>query len=189
MKPRHHVLPTGLVAALLSIAIAPAFALSDEPTKDLEPEAATEAPGDAPTDPPAPAPAMTQQVLEDLVRRVAGDVEGRPGAIRFTFGEVTIFCVSDPRFDRMRLIAPIIATDQLTPEHTRRMLEANFHSALDARYATSEGVLYAAFIHPLSPLTEPQLASAIRQVATLAATFGTHYSSGELRFGEERESL
>ncbi len=32
------------------------------------------------------------------------------------------------------------------------MMIANFHTALDARYAISDGVIYAAFIHPLSSL-------------------------------------
>lgn len=66
-----------------------------------------------------------------------------------------------------------------------RVLEANFHSALDARYATSDGVLYAAFIHPLSPLTEAEVRSAVAQVASLVRSFGTTYSSGELAYGGE----
>lgn len=66
-----------------------------------------------------------------------------------------------------------------------RVLEANFHSALDARYATSDGVLYAAFIHPLSPLTEAEVRSAVAQVASLVRSFGTTYSSGELVYGGE----
>ena len=66
-------------------------------------------------------------------------------------------------------------------------MAANFHTALDGRYATSEGVLYAAFIHPLSPLTEEELASALRQVAALARNFGTTYSSDALLYGGRRE--
>ena len=83
----------------------------------------------------------------------------------------------------MRIVTPIIAVEELTPEQVARILEANFHTALDARYATSQGILYAAFIHPLEPLQEAQLASAVRQVANLARTFGSEYTSGELRYG------
>ena len=54
---------------------------------------------------------------------------------------------------------------------------------LDAQYATNEGVLYSAFIHPLSPLTDGEARSAIDQVANLALTFGTTYQSGNLIFG------
>ena len=63
------------------------------------------------------------------------------------------------------------------------MLEANFHSALDGRYAISNGMVYAAYIHPLSPLRPEEVRSALRQVAELGKTFGTTYSSGELLFG------
>ena len=63
------------------------------------------------------------------------------------------------------------------------MLIANYHSSLDARYAVSQGIVYSAFLHPLSTLADDQLASALRQVAALATTFGSTYSSGELMFG------
>ena len=72
---------------------------------------------------------------------------------------------------------------KLTPEQVSRILEANFHTALDARYATSKGYLYAAFIHPLSLLTEREIRSAVVQVANLARAFGTTYSSGGLVYG------
>lgn len=62
-------------------------------------------------------------------------------------------------------------------------MEANFHSALDARYAVSDGVLYSAFIHPLASLTERDLISGIGQTRQLALTFGRKYSSGALHFG------
>lgn len=53
------------------------------------------------------------------------------------------------------------------------MLEANFHSALDVRYATSNGLVYAAYIHPLSLLRREEIHSALRHVAKLVKTFGT----------------
>ncbi len=65
----------------------------------------------------------------------------------------------------------------------KRMLDTNFHSALDARYVTSNGLVYAAYIHPLSPLRREEILSVLRQVAELVKTFGTPYSSGELSFG------
>ena len=89
----------------------------------------------------------------------------------------------------MRLIATIAPVADLTAEHIARILEANFHTALDARYATSNGYLYAAFIHPLSPLTEGELGSAVAQVSNLARTFGTTYSSGELVYGGSKPPI
>jgi hypothetical protein len=80
----------------------------------------------------------------------------------------------------MRLITPVRRISELSPEQVPRVLEANFHTTLDARYATSEDILYAAYIHPLSFLSEVELRSAVRQVSNLALSFGSTYSSGEL---------
>ena len=178
MQPRSLLalaLPFALVV-LLFVVFSPAWGPALTPPK--------EAPGGTTSSTP-----MTQASLEALIRRVAENVQGDPGAIQFEIAGVTLLCISDVDFDRMRLIAPITATEHITQEHTRHMLEANFHSALDARYATSDGIVYAAFVHPLSLLGEAELASAIQQVATLASTFGTHYTSGVLRYGGEREQL
>jgi hypothetical protein len=71
----------------------------------------------------------------------------------------------------------------LTRQHLDAALESNFHKALDARYATSKGVLYSAYMHRLSELSELQLISAVEQVANLALTFGGEYSSGTLVYG------
>ena len=84
--------------------------------------------------------------------------------------------------NRMRIVSPVVKESRLTREQRRRILEANFHTALDARYATSQGTVYATFIHPLSQLTAAELRSAISQVANLVKTFGTTYSSGALEF-------
>ncbi|MEM7595784.1 MAG: hypothetical protein AAF383_30500, partial [Cyanobacteria bacterium P01_A01_bin.83] len=63
-----------------------------------------------------------------------------------------------------------------------KMMVANFHTALDARYAISNGVVVTTFIHPLSSLQERDLLSALNQVSSLAETFGTSYTSGEVLF-------
>lgn len=124
--------------------------------------------------------AMTQERLESLLRTLAPGAEGVPGSLAFRFEGVRIECISDTQHDRMRLVTAIVPVSELSAEQVARVLEANFHSALDTRYAASRGYLYAAFIHPLSPLSENELRSAVAQVANLAKTFGTTYSSGEL---------
>lgn len=91
-------------------------------------------------------------------------------------------CLVDPNFDRMRFIAPITEVGELDDATKDAVLEANFHTALDARYGSSNGLLFAAFIHPLSSLDEPLARSALDQVAALVHTFGTQYSSGSLEF-------
>lgn len=123
---------------------------------------------------------MTEEYLASLVRSMAPAAAGIEGALTFRFSGVEIRCISDTEHDRMRLIAVITPVSKLTGEQIGRILEANFHTALDARYATSQGNLYAAFLHPLSALTEVELRSAVSQVANLVRTFGATYSSGEL---------
>lgn len=121
--------------------------------------------------------------LERVLRDVADELDGGDGRWQLRLGEVPLACMTDLHFDRMRIIAPIIELDEVSDELRDQCLEANFHTALDARYATSDGVLYAAFIHPLSPLDAEQVESAVRQVANLVETFGSTFSSGELVFG------
>ena len=71
-------------------------------------------------------------------------IPGRGPVLEFTFQGTRLACVSDREHDRMRIIAPIRRQSELSADQIVRILEANFHTALDARYATSEGVLYAA---------------------------------------------
>ncbi|MCA9652557.1 MAG: hypothetical protein H6712_25155 [Myxococcales bacterium] len=126
---------------------------------------------------------MDLEELERVLQGVADEVEGEDGRWQLRLGEVPLACMTDLHFDRMRIIAPIVELDEVSDELRDQCLEANFHTTLDARYATSDGVLYAAFIHPLSPLDAEQVESALRQVANLVETFGTTFSSGELVFG------
>jgi hypothetical protein len=126
---------------------------------------------------------MQLDELEAVLRTEADEIHGNDGAWELVIEHVTMACLTDAGFDRMRVIAPIVEETDLTDEQLRAVLEANFHTALDARYATSDGVLYAAFIHPLSPLTEEQLRSALSQLVSLVETFGTTYTGGTLVFG------
>ncbi|MEO0409240.1 MAG: hypothetical protein AAF289_18005, partial [Cyanobacteria bacterium P01_A01_bin.135] len=78
--------------------------------------------------------------------------------------------------------------EDLTPAQVGNILIANFHTTLDARYAVSDGTVVATYLHPLSTLQEQDLRSAVRQVVSLAETFGTTYTSGELLFGPTGEA-
>jgi hypothetical protein len=64
-----------------------------------------------------------------------------------------------------------------------RLMQANFDSALDARYAVANGRLWGVFIHPLSPLEKNQFLSGLVQTVTVARTYGTGYTSGGAVFG------
>ena len=129
------------------------------------------------------APAMTLATLQGILKETVENLNGDNGQWRFTYSRVEMALLTNLPHDRMRIVAPIGAEAQLTDQQRKRMLEANFHSALDVRYATSNGLVYAAYIHPLSPLRREEIQSALRQVAELVKTFGTTYSSGELSFG------
>lgn len=148
----------------------------DPPTKD-EPSAAAPAPE------PEETAVMDMVKLDELLRDEAPDLKGGNGQWELVRHGVPVICLADPGADRMRLFAPVIEVSDMTDEQRQDVLDANFHTALDARYATAKGMLFAAYLHPLSTLTEADLRSAVDQVAVLARTFGTSYSSGLLEFG------
>jgi len=131
--------------------------------------------------------------LEEWIHRYATRVEGAPPLWRFRTGGRAAFCqcqqTSDLSIDRMRVVAPVISLQEAEQKGVRiqplleRILVANYHSALDPRYAIDDSkVIVAAFLHPLSTLSEGQFLSALQQVAEMVWTFGTSYSSSELIF-------
>ncbi|MEO0509568.1 MAG: hypothetical protein AAF065_06890 [Verrucomicrobiota bacterium] len=129
---------------------------------------------------------MTGASLESIIREVAvEDVNVNGNIIEFAFQGVSLVCIYDQTHNRMRIISPIVDYAEITNEQKDRMMQSNFHSALDARYASSGGVLYSAYIHPLASLSREDVLSAIYQVASLSLSFGKEYSSGILTFGEE----
>ena len=126
---------------------------------------------------------MELDALEAILNEVSESVQGGRGAWDFEIGEVRMTCMTDTHYDRMRIVAPIVEVRSIDAGHMYAMLEANYHTALDVRYAVSDAVVMAAFIHPLAELSDGQLRDAIRQVASAVQTFGDGYTSGELMFG------
>ena len=121
---------------------------------------------------------MTQSVMELLFAEEVDAILGPSGAIQTKVDGINVYLISDPVQDRMRIIAPIALAEKLDPRFLAIMLEANFYRTGDARYSTSDGVVYAAFMHPISSLSPTLLKSALAQVLSLAKTFGTRFSSG-----------
>lgn len=131
---------------------------------------------------------MNPEKLHTIISNYSTNVKINNNVISFEYEKVTIYCVWDANADRMRMISPIASTSDLSDELMELALKANYHTVLDARYAIGDDVLYAAFIHPLSPITKNEVESAIRQVSTAALTFGTSFTSGELVFpGNSKE--
>ncbi|MDF1727686.1 MAG: hypothetical protein P1U53_08050 [Sulfitobacter sp.] len=126
---------------------------------------------------------MTMARLGAIVKALDPEAVARGPAIEFTLDGIPILLIADPRADRMRAMVPIASAEGLDEEDLRRLMQANFDAALDARYAVANGRLWGVFIHPLSPLEKDQLLSGLVQTITVARTYGTAYTSGGAVFG------
>jgi len=130
---------------------------------------------------------MTQEKLERIIWQEAEQPEGKGGIVQFIYDDISMALISDENFDRMRIIAPVIRLEDVTQSQMNDILIANFQTTLDARYAANQGVLYSAFIHPLSSLTDEEVYSALGQVAALVKNFGTTYSSDTSLYLQQNE--
>jgi hypothetical protein len=128
---------------------------------------------------------MTRGRMELIFADQVDAIMGPPGAIQTQVDGINIYLISDPVHDRMRIMAPFAMVETLDRRVFDLLLRANFHSTLDARYAVSDGIVYAAFLHPISSLSPELLESALAQVLSLVKTFGTTFSSGVLGFGAQ----
>ncbi len=136
---------------------------------------------------------MNNQTLGELITKNADTIGGIPGNWKFIYKEIPMLCVTDEANNRMRIISPITESKNLDKDLLLDAMTANFHSALDVKYAISNGILWSAYIHPLKELSNEQLENAITQVYFAARTFGTTFSSTELIFGggdvKEKEKI
>lgn len=111
------------------------------------------------------------------------NLQSQPGQLQFALDDRSMIVLLNEESDRMRIITPVVSANRLTPQQVQNILIANFHTTLDARYALTDGTLVSLFVHRLSSLQDNDFRSALYQVANLAESFGTTYSSGELIFG------
>lgn len=135
--------------------------------------------GEAPT----PVEPMTIDRLAALVEALDAQAARTANTVEFTIKNVKMTLVADPAADRMRLVVGIAREGEVTPELMKRLMQANFDTALDARYGIAQGILWATFIHPLSSLGEDEFVSGIVQTVNLALTYGSSYTSGLFTFG------
>ncbi|MEM9917519.1 MAG: hypothetical protein AAF990_05450 [Bacteroidota bacterium] len=134
---------------------------------------------------------MSNQRMDKILREQAEAVEGQIGGWQVTFKNRLLLIITDERANRMRIFTPIAEQQYLGEEGMVKLLEANFHSALDAKYCLYDDFIISVFTHPLQELTEGQFVDALKQVATLADNFGTTYSSTDFIFApgaEEKEA-
>ena len=127
--------------------------------------------------------------LDSLISMVGDSIQGIEGMWQFQFKGRHLWVITDEDHNRMRIISPIALIEDLEKEHIMNAMTANFHTALDVKYAISEELMWAVFIHPLQELQHHQFVDAILQVFLAAENFGSTYASTELIFpgGEGRK--
>ncbi|MFK7935792.1 MAG: type III secretion system chaperone [Saprospiraceae bacterium] len=130
---------------------------------------------------------MNNKTMGKIFKKVADNLDGERGAWEVTYKERIMLVLTDETNNRMRIFTPIAAEEEVGTREFKIMLEANFHSALDAKYSLYNGYIISVYTHPLQELNEEQLIDALSQVAVLANNFGTTYSSTDLLFGVEQE--
>ena len=125
---------------------------------------------------------MNNETLEKLLTQTSDTIIGSKGRWKLLIKETTLICITDESNNRMRIISPITETDNLNEDVKTDLLIANFHTALDVKYAISDKILWSAFIHPLKELTEKQVKEAVKQVYLANINYGSTYSSTNLVF-------
>ncbi len=121
--------------------------------------------------------------LRSLIDKVGEDVTGRSGFWQFKLEGYSVLVITDGNADRTRIISPITFASALSETELMRITQANFDSALDARYAVARDTLWSTSLHPLRSLTDTEFLSGLGQVVNLVATYGKSYASGTLVFG------
>ncbi|HEB62796.1 MAG TPA: hypothetical protein ENI82_06560 [Bacteroidetes bacterium] len=125
---------------------------------------------------------MNNAYMNEILKEVIDEVQGELGNWQFIHNNHLVLIITDEAHNRMRIFTPVIEEQKLEDGQLTKMLKANFHSALDAKYCLFNEFVITVFTHPLKELQKDQFIDAIKQVLTLADTFGTTYSSTELIF-------
>lgn len=154
-----------LSAFLVVFTLAHAQAQSSEPLELVEPKG------------------MTAERLGVIIGLIDEDARREANTVEFAVDGHAIVLVYDEAADRMRLFSPVARVDELKEGELLRLMQANFDSALDARYGIAQGTLWGLFVHQLSSLSEEQFVEAIGQTINVVATFGDSYNSGVFVFG------
>lgn len=146
------------------------------PLEEAEPESAPDA-EDAP-------PTVTAAIdLLTVVTMIDEDASITGNGATFEVDGTPVTLVFDVNADRMRLFTRVASSDGISGAQLKRLMQANFDTALDARYAIAGGQVWSTYMHPLVSLSQDDFVSAIAQTVTLVRTYGTTFSSGALSFG------
>ena len=129
-----------------------------------------------------PNESMTIARLDQILKQLEPSIKGPTGRWQLIRDGIQLMVLTDESGNRVRIVAPITGTPDATLYTLLRMMEANFFTAMDARYALFKGMIWVTYIHPLDSLHERDFVAALQQVITLVKTTGTTYSSSELEF-------
>ncbi|MFD0858403.1 type III secretion system chaperone family protein [Roseovarius aquimarinus] len=138
---------------------------------------------------PAGGPAVTERQGMDLGRigrilaAIDPELRAQGSGWRLTVEGQIVLVVTDIPAGRLRVMAPVVLATRLEPTDLEALLRANFDSALDARYALAEGLVWAMFARPLADLGKGEFISGLAQVVTLARGHGAGDLAAGLRPG------
>ncbi len=131
----------------------------------------------------APTINTTVNDVRNFVKALDNQAVSQGNSHQLIVDGVQVLVVTDGKANRMRIIAPVAKAATLDKAMLETLLEANFDRALDARYSLNKGVVWAAYIQPLSPTTKREFSSGARQVAALVKNYGSTFSSTSVVFG------
>ena len=128
-------------------------------------------------------PHMTLPRMAEIVLALDPDARTVGAGFEFAIDDSPVLIVTDVSANRMRALVPIRSAEGMTPQEMQRVMQANFDSALDARYAVAQARLWGVFIHPFKELERDQLILGLAQTVNVAKTYGSLYTSGAGQFG------
>lgn len=126
---------------------------------------------------------MTAERIAEILLDIDPDASVTPNGFEVSLDDIPVLVVLAPGADRMRALVPIASVEDVTSDELLRMMQANFDTALDGRYAIAQGRVWGVFIHPLASLEREQFLSGLAQVVSLAQTYGSLYTGGANVFG------
>jgi Tir chaperone protein (CesT) family len=168
----------GLAALIAVPLLAQTGAVTPPTVKPTDPAKPAEKP---PT--PSKEAVAVQAMIDAALKKIDKTIKRNVNVWQFEIGKHQVIVVTDPIAERMRIMVPIGDAGLLSQELLTRLMQANFDSALDARYAIANDVLWGTFIHPLTSLDEKNFVSGLSQAIAVADNFGGSFSSGAVIFG------
>jgi hypothetical protein len=132
-------------------------------------------------------PAFSQQMnfknLKLVIAKKAVVIKEEFNMVEYELDRVRIYMIVDEEANRMRLMAGVVQEDSLDKDDLKKVLQANYDRALDAKYAIANNILWSVFTHPLKEISADQVVDALYQVRNLVHNYGTSYNSTDLVFG------